>query len=200
MKTALKMIPVIAMTLLLAQPAASYAEGTPKAPATAAAAPSSAEKPTMESKDFQTWRMECLIFKNGKKVCQMFQRLVAKDKDQKKHMLLAAKAGIVPEKGKDGKMKDVARLMIITPLGTLLPAKLGIKLDGEKESTVPFLTCAPEGCMVDLALEGVLLDKIKAGKKLHVAYKRMMSDKQITLDIDLAGFADGLKALAGKQG
>lgn len=198
MKAATKMLSILALGLLLIQPVVSGAQGTAPAPAPASAI--AATKPAMETKDYGDWRLECRSVKDGKKVCNLFQRIVAEEKEnKKKHMMLEAKAGIFSEEGKDGKVKSVTRLLLITPLGTLLPAQLTLKLDEEKQVSLPFLVCAPEGCLADFVFEGALLEKIKKGKKLLVAYKRMNS-KPITVGVSLNGFSAGLKALAEKKG
>lgn len=188
MKYALKMLPILALALLLAQ-----------APAQAAA-PAAGQKPNIEKQDFDNWRLECMSAPSGgKKVCQLFQRIVAENKEKKsKFLVVSAKIGIVPEKAKDGTVKEVTRMLLLTPLGTLLPTHMTVKLDNEKAATTPFIVCTPEGCMADIALGDKLLDKLKNGKALQVSYKHM-SGKPITASVSLKGFATGLKALNEKR-
>lgn len=188
MKTALKMLPILALALLLAQ-----------APAQAAA-PAAGQKPTIEKQDFDNWRLECMSVKDGKKVCQMFQRIVAENKEKKsKFLVVSAKIGVMSTKAKDGTVKDVTRMLLLTPLGTLLPANMTVKLDAEKAAATPFIVCTPEGCMADIMLEGALLEKLKSGKSLQVTYKHM-SGKPVTAAVSLKGFAPALKALNDKRG
>ncbi len=192
MKPASAFSSLLALALLLAQPVTANAQA-----ATAAAPPAAkaAAKPVIQTTDFGDWRQGCMTNKQGRKLCRLIQRVVGEDK---KNVKLAAEASIIAEKDKDGKIKNVTRLLLIAPLGTLLIEKLTIKLDGEKPVHVPFLVCA-NGCMTDLALDGPLLEKMKTGKSLAVSYKQM-NNKTVSVNVSLKGFADGLKSLNANKG
>lgn len=186
MKSALKILPLLALLLLPAQ--AVLAQGT-----TPAAKPAPA-KPQVDVTNYGDWRLECIKAKDGRKLCQVFQMVVEEQKDKKKRPLLMAKIMNGHTKDKDGKEKQMTRMLLTTPLGILLPAKLSLKLDAEKAVPVPYLLCTPEGCIADLALDGELLQKIRAGKKLTVGY-RQMDNKTVSANVSLNGFNAALKAL-----
>jgi len=188
MKTPTTIFAALALVAALAGPAAAQQ----KSPAPAAA------KPAIESKAHGDWMVECMKRPDGKKICQMFQQIVEEDKKtKKKHVQLIVKTAIINIKGKDGKTAPRTRMMLLAPLGTLLTAKLGITLDSEKQVFAPFLVCE-QGCMVDLALEGDLLEKIRKGKKMQVSYKRM-NNKQVSASVSLNGFNAALQALSANR-
>lgn len=189
MKPAIRIFTILALSLLFALPGAAGAQE--KKPAAA--------KPEIETTAYGDWKLRCYKFKDGKKFCELLQLVANGAKDgKKKHMLLIAKADIVPIKEKDGKTATKTRMLLLSPLGTLLPARLAIKLDGEKPVTAPFIVCIPDGCTADLTLEGELLDKFKKGKKMQVTYKRI-NNQPVTASVSLNGFGAGLQALAEKN-
>ena len=58
-----------------------------------------------------------------------------------------------------------ARLMrVIAPLGVLLPAGVGLRIDDQDFGRLSFLQCLANGCIAQLAIEDKLLDKLKTGK------------------------------------
>jgi invasion protein IalB len=58
-----------------------------------------------------------------------------------------------------------AKLMrVIAPLGVLLPAGVGLRIDDQDFGRLNFLQCLPNGCIAQLAIDDKLLDKLKTGK------------------------------------
>jgi invasion protein IalB len=55
-------------------------------------------------------------------------------------------------------------MRVIAPLGVLLPAGVGLRIDDQDFGRLNFLQCLPNGCIAQLAMEDKLLDKLKTGK------------------------------------
>jgi invasion protein IalB len=91
--------------------------------------------------------------------------------------------------------KPATGMRLVTPLGTALTPGMAIKIDDGKDIKVPYTQCLPVGCLVDMVFDAAMLDKIRTGKILFVAY-RGPDGKDSTLKVSLKGLAPALDALA----
>ncbi len=88
-----------------------------------------------------------------------------------------------------------ATIVIVTPLGVLLRAGVGIKIDEQEPRGAPFEICLrSSGCVVQQPMNEVFLSEMKAGKKA-VVQVIAASKQEITVDISLKGFTKAFKAL-----
>lgn len=175
---------------------AKYAESDNKVPdvlQAVAAAPPGTQAKADAPRDFNDWRLVCETpAKGGKKQCEVFQRVTwSKEKGQGIALTTLVHMG-------KNKEKDVTMIRVVTPLGTLLTAGMAIKIDDGKQIKVPYLQCLPGGCLVDMVFDPEMMDKMKKGKTMFVAY-RAPNGKDATLPVSLKGFAPALDAMAQTQ-
>jgi len=85
-------------------------------------------------------------------------------------------------------------LRIVAPLGVLLPAQLGLKIDGKDIGQVPFIKCGKIGCISEVVAKDPLIDSLKAGTTaIFVIFQT--PEAGIGIPISLAGFTEGLKKI-----
>jgi invasion protein IalB len=146
--------------------------------------PSFAQGPT-DGQTFGDWGIACPAEGGGE--CNLVQQ-VSNSKTNEPLLLARVVAG-----EKDG--KPAAQLMIVLPLGVLLPNGLGLQVDDGEKARVPFLQCLEPGCHTIVTLDGDSLAKFKAGRQLTVEVGTP-NGKGIKVPVSLSGFTDGLAALA----
>lgn len=141
-------------------------------------------------KDFDDWRLLCETPDKGEKQCQIFERLTF-GKEKEKPQGIALTALVLNTKMND---KPATVVRLITPLGTVLAPGIAIKFDDDKEVKVPYWQCFPGGCLVNMVFDDAMMNKMKNGKIMFVAY-RMPNGKDATLKVSLKGFAPALEAM-----
>ena len=181
---ALGLVIIIAVMTLASDKSQATAEDAAKAKPAAAL---KLEQP----RDFSDWRLVCTVPGKGvKKQCEVFQKLMAgKSKDQVKLNALTAVVHFSQIKG-----KPVTLLTLTTPLGTVLPPGLSLKVDGGQEIKAPYFQCRRGGCIVHRALGKELLDKLKSGKTVNVTYVTLKGSSN--LQLSLKGFGQAFDALS----
>jgi invasion protein IalB len=154
--------------------------------------PPAAAKPAVTAKDYNDWRVACEADPKdaGKKKCDMFQQVMFKDK---KHLALAAHVGNQTVKG-----QKLVNLRLVTPLGTMLPAGIAIKIDDDKQKKLPYSFCLPNGCIINMIFDKDMTARLKAGKEMLVAYKSI-TNKTLTVKVSLIGFSSALNALTAQE-
>src|SRR6516225_1452946 len=86
--------------------------------------------------------------------CALFQSVVAEDR---------ANVGITVLVLKTADQKS--RLMRIqVPLGVLLPAGLGLKIDQVDVGRAGYVRCLPRGCYAEVIMDDTLVGKLRTGK------------------------------------
>jgi invasion protein IalB len=175
-----------------APPVLRAVASVPPAAAVAAASIEPAAGKTDAPRDFNDWRLVCETpAKGGKKQCEVFQRMLW---GKEKGTALTTLVHTVKNKEK----KDVTMIRVVTPLGTLLTPGMAIKIDDGKQIKVPYLQCLPGGCLVDMVFDQEMMDKMKKGKTMFVAY-RAGNGKDAQLPVSLKGFGPALDAMAQAQ-
>lgn len=144
---------------------------------------------TIKTEDFKNWRVECAENKEGQTMCNMFQRLMW---EGEKFGALLVTVVIAESEG-----AKRPRMTLVAPLGTFLPGGLTLQIEGEKEFTVPFQFCAPNGCLVNLDLAEEVSEKLKKSNNLNVAYRRA-DGKVAKLQVSLTGFTKALETITAK--
>jgi invasion protein IalB len=82
-------------------------------------------------------------------------------------------------------------LRIVAPLGVLLPAGLGLKIDDTDIGQAPFIKCGKIGCVSEVVVKDDLIAKLKSGKQaIFVIFQTPESG--IGIPISLEGFTAGL--------
>lgn len=85
-------------------------------------------------------------------------------------------------------------LRIVAPLGVLLPAGLGLKIDGKDIGQAPFVRCGSNGCISEVVVKDDLIAKLSAGKTaVFIIFQTPESG--IGIPISLDGFKSGLASV-----
>ncbi|MCW8881378.1 MAG: invasion associated locus B family protein [Sedimenticola sp.] len=135
---------------------------------------------------FGDWGKRCETPKEGgDEVCFIFQQLKVKENNQ---TILFVTMGIAPN-GKGPVM------VLTTPLGVALQAGMQLQVGEEGEPIrAAYNLCLTNGCRASLLLDEKLLEAMKGGEKLFVAFANAQG-KGIKLAVSLKGFTDASNSL-----
>ena len=149
----------------------------------AGAAPAAAQG-VVKSK-FGDWEMRCETPAGAsREQCALIQSIAAEDKPNVSLVVIVLKTA-------DGK----ARLLrVIAPLGVLLPAGLGLKIDNADVGRAGFVRCLPTGCVAEVVMEDKLLDQLKTGANATFIVFNT-PEEGIGLPLALSGFGQGFEKL-----
>jgi len=116
--------------------------------------------------------------------CALFQSVVAEDR---------ANVGITVLVLKTADQK--ARLMRVqAPLGVLLPAGLGLKIDNADVGRAGFVRCLPRGCYAEVVMDDPLVAKMRTGQTATF-FIFQTPEEGIGFPLGLKGFGDGYDKL-----
>ncbi len=135
------------------------------------------------------WTMRCQPQKEGeasadKKHCEVFQRLIVKESSAR----VAEFAIGFPEGG------DVARGVVVLPLGILLQSGVEMKIDEGKPYAFKIRYCTNAGCFAYVNLDKTILDSMRQGKLASFFFKSA-DGKDVNLSMTLSGFEAALKEI-----
>jgi invasion protein IalB len=83
-------------------------------------------------------------------------------------------------------------LLVVAPLGVLLPTGLGLIIDGKDVGRVPFLRCGKIGCFAEAVVPDTLTKKFQSGKTaLFTIFQT--PEEGIAIPIALDGFNKALQ-------
>lgn len=116
--------------------------------------------------------------------CAMMQNVIAEDRPE-------VGLSVVVLRTADNKAEI---LRVLAPLGVLLPNGLGLNVDGKDIGRAYFVRCFQDGCYAEVILEKPLLDTLQAGESATFIVFQT-PEVGIGIPVDLAGFADGFRAL-----
>ena len=137
---------------------------------------------------FTDWQMTCVRSGLEADPCQMYQVLKDKDGNAVSEVTLfnlPAEAGQVALGG-----------TIVTPLETLLPAQITLRVDAAKAKVYPFTLCAPVGCISRVGFTQAELDAFRRGNKATITIVHALNPEQpIPLDMSLKGFTAAYDAV-----
>ncbi len=136
-------------------------------------------------KQFQDWIYQCGGEGLNDDQCYIMQNIFIQDSDLR---LLGVAVGYL---GPD----DSPWFFFTLPLGIYLPAGMVFNIDGGNENKLPIRVCLADGCKSSIGLDKKLLNALKKGNKVKVAFLDGNSQKQITVEVSLAGFSRGFAAL-----
>jgi invasion protein IalB len=116
--------------------------------------------------------------------CALIQSVAAEDKPNVNLVVIVLKTA-------DGKSR---LLRVIAPLGILLPAGLGLKVDQVDVGRAGFVRCLPTGCIAEVVLEDKLIDQLSNGKTATFIIFNT-PEEGIGIPLALAGFKEGFAEL-----
>ena len=117
--------------------------------------------------------------------CALFQSVVAEDR---------ANVGITVLVLKTADQKS--RLMRVqAPLGVLLPAGLGLKIDNADVGRAGFVRCLPRGCYAEVVMDDTLVSKLRTGQTATF-FIFQTPEEGIGFPLGLKGFGEGYDKLS----
>jgi invasion protein IalB len=131
------------------------------------------------------WEMRCETPPGAaSEQCALIQSLTAEDRPNISIVVIVLKTA-------DGKSK---LLRVIAPLGVLLPAGLGLKIDQADVGRAGFVRCLQSGCVAEVMMDDKLLQQLQSGKTgTFIIFET--PEQGIGIPMALAGFKDGYQKL-----
>lgn len=146
-------------------------------------APAVAQGPVKNT--FGDWQMRCETPAGAKaEQCAIVQSVQAEDKPNVTLVVIVLKTA-------DGKSR---LLRVIAPLGVLLPAGLGLKIDQNDVGRAGFVRCLPTGCVAEVIMEDELLNKLRSGKAATFIVFQT-PEEGIGIPVSLNGFPKAFDSL-----
>jgi invasion protein IalB len=134
---------------------------------------------------FGDWQMRCETPAGAQaEQCALVQNVVAEDRPNVTLVIIVLKTA-------DGKSR---LLRAVAPLGVLLPAGLGLKIDQADIGRAGFVRCLPTGCVAEVVMEDTLINQLKGGKEATFIVFQT-PEEGIGIPVSLNGFAPGFDAL-----
>jgi len=178
----------LAMTVLAPPLLAQQSQEAPPTQGEPPPAPE-AEALDLTEREFQDWVLRCGRSEQGPEVCEMQQQTT----DNEGRTIMAVAVGTVPGSSDVG-------LLIILPLGILLPSGVSLQIDGGAEVPLEVERCERQGCRIERLVEPELLNRLKAGREAKVffeAYDPEGELQRLGVPISLLGFTAALSEIMG---
>jgi invasion protein IalB len=149
----------------------------------AAAAPASAQGVVKNT--FGDWQLRCETPAGAQKEqCALVQNVAAEDRPNVTLLVIVLKTA-------DGKSR---LLRVVVPLGVLLPAGLGLKIDQTDVGRAGFVRCLTSGCVAEVVMEDNLIGQLKGGKTATFIVFQT-PEEGIGIPVSLNGFGSGFDNL-----
>jgi invasion protein IalB len=85
-------------------------------------------------------------------------------------------------------------LRVLAPLGVLLPAGLGLRIDDAEIGRAGFVRCLPDGCVAEVVMDENLITKLRTGKSaVFIIFQT--PEEGIGIPVSLNGFGPGFDGL-----
>jgi invasion protein IalB len=143
----------------------------------------------LTERQFKDWTVRCgRQDEQGPEVCEMQQQQT----DKEGRTVMAVAVGKVPGSPDLG-------LLIMVPLGVLLPAGVMLQIDSGAEMPLQVNRCERQGCRIELLLKPELLTRFKSGSQAKVffeAFDPQGERRRLGIPISLLGFTAALDQVA----
>ena len=134
---------------------------------------------------FGDWQVRCETPAGARnEQCAIVQNVAAEDRPSITLVIMVFKTA-------DGKSR---LLRVIAPLGVLLPAGLGLKIDQTDVGRAGFVRCLTTGCVADIVMEDSLMDQFRKGQTATFILFQT-PEEGIGIPVALNGFGPGFEAL-----
>jgi invasion protein IalB len=134
---------------------------------------------------FGDWQTRCEIPAGSKtEQCAVVQNVAAEDRANVTLLVIVLRTN-------DGKSR---LLRVVAPLGVLLPAGLGLKIDQADVGRAGFVRCLPTGCVAEVVMDDNLLNQLKKGQNATFIVFQT-PEEGIGIPVSLNGFAAGFDSL-----
>jgi invasion protein IalB len=135
---------------------------------------------------YGAWKLKCAQLAGAKREkCALVQDLALEDR---KNMFMT----VIVLRSFEGGDRKILR--VVAPLGMLVPAGLGLKVDGADVGHVPFIKCFHLGCVAEVVVDDQLVSKLASGRTASFIVFPTQ-DSGIGFPAPLAGFTEGMKGL-----
>jgi invasion protein IalB len=134
---------------------------------------------------FGDWQLRCETPAGAKnEQCAIVQNVAAEDRPNLTLLVIVLKTA-------DGKSR---LLRVAAPLGVLLPAGLGLKIDQNDVGRAGFVRCLATGCIAEVVLEDPLINQFKmGGTATFIVFQT--PEEGIGIPVSLGGFAQAVDSL-----
>ena len=85
-------------------------------------------------------------------------------------------------------------LRVVAPLGVLLPAGLGLRIDEEDVGRAGFVRCLATGCVAEVVMDETLIGQLREGTEATFIVFQT-PEEGIGIPVSLNGFGEGLDSL-----
>jgi invasion protein IalB len=134
---------------------------------------------------FGEWQMRCEVPPGAKnEQCALVQSVAAEDRPNVTLLVIVLKTA-------DNKSR---LLRVVAPLGVLLPAGLGLKIDQADVGRAGFVRCLTTGCVAEVVMDDKLIDQLRNGKAATFIVFQT-PEEGIGIPVSLNGFDKGLTSL-----
>lgn len=131
--------------------------------------------------NYGDWTVVCAL-PGGHKACTLYQTQ-ADQKTQQRVLAMELSAG---EKG-------LVTGVLALPFGLDLEKGVSLQIgDGAPGARMPFQTCLPVGCIVQLKFDEAALTKLRAAKQVKIIAHTAENDQPLDLAVSLNGFTTAL--------
>lgn len=131
------------------------------------------------------WQMRCENPPGARaEQCALVQSVAAEDRPNVNLVVIVLKTA-------DGKSR---LLRVLAPLGVLLPAGLGLKIDQTDVGRAGFVRCTPNGCVAEVSMDDELLSKLRKGSAATFIVFQT-PEEGIGIPVSLKGFGPGFDSL-----
>ena len=134
---------------------------------------------------FGDWQLRCETPAGASgEQCALVQNVAAEDRPNVTLLVIVLKTA-------DAKSR---LLRVVAPLGVLLPAGLGLKIDQTDVGRAGFVRCLTTGCVAEVVMEDNLLNQMKGGKSATFIVFQT-PEEGVGIPVSLEGFGPGFESL-----
>jgi invasion protein IalB len=131
------------------------------------------------------WQMRCETPPGAKnEQCALVQNVMAEDRPNLTLLVIALKTA-------DGKSR---LLRMVAPLGILIPAGIGLRIDQADIGRAGYVRCLTTGCIAEAVLDDNLLNQLKGGQAATFIVFQT-PEEGVGIPVSLNGFGTGFDAL-----
>jgi invasion protein IalB len=131
------------------------------------------------------WQMRCETPPGARtEQCALVQNVAAEDRPNVTLLVIVLKTA-----------DNQSRLLrVVAPLGVLLPAGLGLKIDDRDIGRAGFVRCLNTGCIAEVVMDDQLVGSMRAGQNATFIVFQT-PEEGIGIPVSLAGFGEGMEKL-----
>ena len=134
---------------------------------------------------FGDWQMRCETPPGAKsEQCALVQNVMAEDRPNLTLLVIALKTA-------DGKSR---LLRMVAPLGILIPAGIGLRIDQADIGRAGYVRCLTTGCIAEAVLDDTLLNQLKGGQTATFIVFQT-PEEGVGIPVSLKGFGPGFDGL-----